>query len=189
MSDQEPATERDELLRTLEERFRLAGVQGFCWGALAIQRHNRGDQRPLTLRTVLSSKSDAQSFPFAFHWNRQSSGNALGPEFVSQKPRLSPNMTMTTTSAVREGKLQPVESLLRTEWPFLHTGQGDRTVLEILPCFTGKRSILEIYTRAKASGTIHQGVTLEGFTTSVCTLIARGFLSVPDTTYRQDSKR
>jgi methylase of polypeptide subunit release factors len=186
MSDQESGTESQEILTSLEEGFRLAGVHGFCLGALAIRRHNSVDQLPLTLRTVLGSKSDARSFQFAFHWNPLCSRSTLGVEFAHQKPYLCPHMTMTTTHAVRDGKLQPVESILRTEWPFLHMGKADRTVLDILPCFNGRRTVSEVYTRAKASRTIHHSVTLNGFTSTVCTLIARGFLSLPDPTYQQD---
>jgi carbamoyltransferase len=180
ISDQESGRESEEILRSLEEGFRSAGVHGFCLGALAVRRHNSVDQLPLTLRTVLGSKSDARSFQFAFHWNPQCSGNTVGVEFARQRPYLSPHMTIMTTHAVRDGKLQLVESIMRTEWPFLHMGQADRTVLDILPRFDGRRTVSEVYTHAKTSRTIHHSVTLNGFTNTVCTLIARGFLSLPD---------
>lgn len=168
----------------IEKRFVESGASVFAYGALALQKHGKDADKPWTLRTELSGKTDGSSFEFAFGWNRVSSTPEFVPELSRLRPRLASGLRVRVTHTVQRGKLFPAEFLLEADWPFLHKAQADSAIISVMARFNGVLKVSEVYTQARADGTIPKEVEFPAFASMIAIQITRGYLTVPDTSWR-----
>ena len=78
----------------------------------------------------------------------------------------------------------PAEFLLEADWPFLHKAQADSGIISVMARFNGVRKVSEVYTQARADGTIPKEIEFPDFASMIAMQITRGYLTVPDSSWR-----
>jgi methylase of polypeptide subunit release factors len=173
----EPADVQAGKTASLEAAFHEAGVTRFAFGALAIKRHDGAAAEAWTMRTRLSSRTDAASFASVFARSRQCSPAGVLPDL---RPRLAPALAVTVPYKVDGSKFVAGESTLETDWPFTHAMKADPWIFPVVARFDGSRTVSDVYTEARAGGAIPPNIQLEDFTSLISMMIIQGYLALGD---------
>ncbi len=155
----------------LERAFHAAGVTRFCYGVLAIQRHESVGARSWTMRTKLGENTDAGSFEAVFERSRRC---ARAAELADMQPQLAPGVKATLTHSVDGAKFVATELMLETNFPFAHTIRLEPWIYPLLERFDGKRHVASIY----AEGALPAELGYEDFASLVAMLIIQGYLMI-----------
>jgi len=159
----------------VERAFREAGVTRFCYGALAIQRHEGAGTRPWTMRTKLGASTGADSFEEVFGRSRA----CTQLEAVADlRPRLAPTAKATVAHRVDESKFVATEVLLETEFPFAHAIEFEPWIFPLAARFDGSRNVATVYAEAKAGEALPAGFGFEDLASLVAMLIIQGYLTI-----------
>jgi hypothetical protein len=159
----------------LERAFREAGVTRFCYGALAIQRHEGAGTRPWTMRTKLGANTGADSFEAVFGRSRECARPGALADLV---PRLAPAARATVTHRVDESKFVATDVLMETEFPFAHAMKFEPWIFPLAARFDGSRNVARVYAEARAEEAVPANFQFEDFVSLVAMLIIQGYLTI-----------
>lgn len=156
-----------------ERAFREAGVTRFCYGAVAIRRHDRPGVRPWTMRTKLGSDTEAAAFETVFQRSREC---AQPGALEKMRPRLAPQLKATLAHAVEESRFAPSELVLETEIPFEQRIRLQASTFPLFEFFDGRSTTAEAFEKARSAQILPEGCEFQEFASLVAMLAIQGYL-------------
>ncbi len=164
----------EEKAGLLERAFQEARVTRFCYGTLAVRRHDTPGARSWTMRTKLTASTTAESFEAVFGRSRECAQRSL-----VEKMRLgpAPGVKATVTHTVEETRFAASELALETGFPFEQSIRLQSWLFPVLKLLDGVRTVAEVFAQARAEHLVPEKCDLEDFASLAAMLAMQGYLT------------
>ncbi len=163
----------------LHDRFRMAGIRQFVYGALFLRRHGDGTaEEPARIR--LAADGRAADFMHLLDWRHFKRQPGFLGWLGEAHPRLASSLTLTVRHVIHDGDLVPAEFLFSIEKGIAAVLRPEGWVVPLAARLNGKPTVREVFETAQAADELPAGFTLEAFMGLVERMLDLGLLTVPE---------
>jgi len=154
-------------------------IRSFLNCMIVAQR--RPTERPVfTARRFISARSNPESLLWLLNWETIATERDPGALVLTSKPRIADGVELTLKRRWEKDAWLPVESRIKTEYPFALDAVMDEWMPSLLEYCTGQATTEEIFLRASADKLFPAATTKAAFSDLMAALVRRGFLETEE---------
>jgi SAM-dependent methyltransferase len=158
--------------------FAEAGIEGFVYGLILVQRIPDAGRRPFTVRRQIGGRTGSAELEWAARWESTAASREAVSLLLEARPVLSRNLEVRVIHRVQEGALAPADFTLQADYPFRMESHVHPWTAALLGACDGVRTGRELHAWCLEQGWIARDVQAEDFARFLGSLVSGGFIEI-----------
>jgi methylase of polypeptide subunit release factors len=158
--------------------FAEAGIEGFVYGLIVVQRIPDAGRRPFTARRQIGERTGSAELEWAIRWESAAASRGAASLLLEARPVPSKSLEVRVIHRVEEGVLAPADFTLQTDYPFRMESRVHPWTVALIEACDGARTGRELHGWCLEQGWISRDVGAEDFARFLGSLVSGGFLVI-----------